>query len=307
MSYARSVRVLIFGGGGVLARSLASSFDLLYKERVRLVTRQECDVTDAGSVMRTLAEHLPSLVINCAAYTNVSRAEANVSEASSVNAVGATNVAIGARSIGADLIHISTDYVFSGHDRHLYRETDRPYPVQAYGLTKYWGERGVQATARNYLIVRLGWLFGKEYPNCAPMLAEHEGYEIEVKGEKSIHYANLWDDIVGTPTHVMLAADRIASSFPPYAQLDGGHIAHVAPRAEKAVSWYEFLVPSYKYVRRVKAPKVPARPRMGGLAPTEEMACGDYRDQLAMFEWEIRGGRSSTDTDPRWKLRTVRY
>jgi dTDP-4-dehydrorhamnose reductase len=121
----------------------------------------ELDVTDEAAVGAKIRRAAPHVVINCAAWTDVDRAEASEQAALAVNGLGAGNVARGATAAGAWTIHISTDYVFDGAKREPYVESDRPAPLSAYGRTKLAGERMVaQAAPAAHTIVRSSWLFG---------------------------------------------------------------------------------------------------------------------------------------------------
>jgi len=120
----------------------------------------EADVTHPAMLLHVIEEAHPSVVVNCAAWTDVDGAERHAAEAEAVNAVGAGNVAEAASCVGARLVHISTDYVFDGAKDEPYAETDKPHPLSVYGWTKLEGERAVLSSAPEALIVRTAWLYG---------------------------------------------------------------------------------------------------------------------------------------------------
>jgi dTDP-4-dehydrorhamnose reductase len=127
-------------------------------DEVRALTRADLDVTNLGSCLDALAG--VDAVVNCAAWTDVDGAESHEAQAFAVNAVGAANVARGCARHGAVMVHVSTDYVFSG-------DASRPYPVDAplaplnaYGRTKAAGEWAVRAECPRSYVVRTAWLYG---------------------------------------------------------------------------------------------------------------------------------------------------
>lgn len=123
--------------------------------------RSELDVTDSPAVTAKVRRLAPEVVINCAAWTDVDRAESAEDAAMVVNGKGAGNVAAAAHAIGAWTVQVSSDYVFDGRKQTPYVESDRPAPLSAYGRSKLAGEKEVaQAAPRAHTIVRTSWLFG---------------------------------------------------------------------------------------------------------------------------------------------------
>ncbi len=120
----------------------------------------ELDITSAESVDSYFALSKPSLVFNCAAMTNVDGCESNEKAANQVNAIGPKNLAVASSRYGSRLIHVSTDYVFSGDSAKPYEETDEPSPKTVYGRTKLDGERFVLENCRNSCVCRTAWLYG---------------------------------------------------------------------------------------------------------------------------------------------------
>jgi dTDP-4-dehydrorhamnose reductase len=111
-------------------------------------------------VFAGLREAKPDLVINCAAYTAVDRAENESDQAFAVNRDGAAHLARACNTLRVPLIHISTDYVFDGQADRPYREDDATRPLGVYGLSKWQGEEAVRRHLTEHLIVRTAWLFG---------------------------------------------------------------------------------------------------------------------------------------------------
>ena len=151
------MRVVITGHKGQLGRQLMAAFaghDILGLDM------PEADIT-RPAVSAQIADFRPELVVHAAAYTDVDGCETNPDLAFRVNAVGTQNVALGAARAGAALIHISTNEVFDGARRDLYREWDTPNPLSVYARSKAAGEQIVrELTGGRFYICRVAWLFG---------------------------------------------------------------------------------------------------------------------------------------------------
>jgi dTDP-4-dehydrorhamnose reductase len=125
----------------------------------------ELDITDLNALQRYADRKSVEWIINCAAYTDVDKAEDEKDRAFSINADGSLNIARVAREIGSRLIHISTDYVFDGNKKEVYRESDPPNPQNVYGKSKLQGEIYIEQTTSNYFIIRTAWLYGMNGSN----------------------------------------------------------------------------------------------------------------------------------------------
>ncbi len=187
----------------------------------------ELDIADEAAVLAALERAAPDCVINCAAFTNVDGAETQADLAHAVNGAGAGNMARAAAGTGAWTIHVSTDYVFDGHKREPYVESDPVSPQSVYGHSKLEGERAVaQAASGAHTIVRSSWLFGAAGP-CFPATI------LRLAEERDS--LSVVDDQVGCPTFtrhlagalVLLAGERRL-----------GGIVHVAGGGH--CSWFEF-------------------------------------------------------------------
>jgi dTDP-4-dehydrorhamnose reductase len=127
-----------------------------------ILSRTEADITDRDGLVHSLTSLRPTVIVNCAAWTAVDNAEDFASEAFAINAEGARNVAIAARTIGARLVHISTDYVFPGDEVGARNEDAATGPSSVYGASKLAGEEAVISEySANSLIVRTAWLYSK--------------------------------------------------------------------------------------------------------------------------------------------------
>lgn len=169
------LKVLVTGSNGQLASKLAA-FDGRDGISVFSVGRPECDITDSTSVRRNIEAFRPDIVVNAAAYTAVDAAETDHENAFAVNRDGAGNVAIATADFGIPVIHISTDYVFSGDKTDPYAEDDETGPTGVYGQSKLEGERVVAAANPKHLIIRTAWVysdFGKNFLKTMLRLAEN--------------------------------------------------------------------------------------------------------------------------------------
>ena len=153
------------------------------------------DITDRENVEKTLTEYHPDAVIHCAAWTNVDAAEApeNLAAVRKVNVGGTANLAKACAKINAKMLYISTDYVFDGQGERPWQPDDKNYaPLNVYGQSKLDGEKAVTDNLKNYFIVRIAWVFGKNGKNFVKtMLAVGKNHD-EVR---------VVNDQIGTPTY----------------------------------------------------------------------------------------------------------
>ncbi len=152
------MKTAILGAAGQLGRDLTQ---LLGADAVPL-TRADADLTRPDALRAALAAARPDVVVNCAAYNFVDRAESEPSAAFAVNAWAVRDLAVICRDLGCALIHFSTDYVFGLDEarRSPYAETDAPGPVSVYGLSKLAGEYVVRSTLPNHFVLRVCGLYG---------------------------------------------------------------------------------------------------------------------------------------------------
>ena len=156
----------ITGASGQLAKSLA---DLLNLREVSFVAwdKSILDITEKSSIS-VIAEALPDVLINCAAWTNVDGAEGDLEAAVKANRDGARNVAIAAKELNIPLVHISTDYVFSGNSERPWKTEDETHPISNYGLSKLLSEKSIEETwPEKSIILRTAWLYGPYGRNFA--------------------------------------------------------------------------------------------------------------------------------------------
>lgn len=153
------MRVLLTGGTGQLGRCLRDCMPSAWQ--VAAPARHELDIRDRLAVAACVARVSPALIINAAAHTGVDRAEDEADAAYDVNAQGAGNLAHAAAQAGARMVHVSTDYVFSGNLGRPYREADATGPLNVYGKSKLAGEIAVAQALPDALIIRTSWVFSE--------------------------------------------------------------------------------------------------------------------------------------------------
>jgi dTDP-4-dehydrorhamnose reductase len=178
---------LITGGSGQLGIAVSEELDS-YGLAFAAYGSKDLDITQ-GSIVRSLVSQvLPTVIVNCAAWTDVDAAETNEALASKVNADGVENLALAAKSCGAKLVHVSTDYVFSGHSETPWQVADEINPQSAYGRSKADGEGRVLGTyPENSSIVRTAWLYspwGKNFVKTMTSLALNGDGQVRVVSDQ---------------------------------------------------------------------------------------------------------------------------
>ncbi|OFW15291.1 MAG: dTDP-4-dehydrorhamnose reductase [Acidobacteria bacterium RIFCSPLOWO2_02_FULL_59_13] len=196
------MRILITGAGGMLGKELAVL--LPSANEVLPLGHSECDITVESQVERMFREWRPDLVVNCAACADVDGCELDSERAFAVNATGAGHVARAAERLASRLFHISTDYVFDGQKRTPYTETDPPHPINAYGQSKWEGEK--QVLERNgrstaHLVIRTSWLFGIHRPSFVEKVMAEAQSQTELQAVT---------DQIASPTWTFHLAQKIA-------------------------------------------------------------------------------------------------
>lgn len=191
------MKILITGACGQLGRTLMDIKDEARHEYIftdaypTVGGIRSLDICDAEAVGKFVGDNGVQVIVNCAAYTDVAKAETDAEAAFKVNAEAPGTLAKAAARTGALLIHISTDYVFDGKTNIAYAEDADPAPLNAYGRSKLAGECAVIASGCHYIIIRSAWLFSKYGKNFVKTILDKTSSQPSIK---------VVEDQVGTPT-----------------------------------------------------------------------------------------------------------
>jgi len=192
---------LVTGGSGQLGIAVSHELDICGIP-FHAWSSKDLDITQSSRVREAIEKESPTVIVNCAAWTNVDGAESHEIAASRVNSDGPENLAIAAKLIKAKLIHVSTDYVFSGVSQSPWNMADEVNPKSAYGRTKAQGESRVLATyPENSFIVRTAWLYSPWGKNFAKTMTK-----VAIKGEGEVKVVN---DQIGQPTSAFDLAQQL--------------------------------------------------------------------------------------------------
>ena len=233
-----NMNILVTGANGQLGREMRliaqdTPYHFIFTDVVEAegVETTLLDITSLEAVKQLVKAHDIHCIVNCAAYTNVDKAESDEAFCRVLNAEAPRNLAEAMKEVNGLLIHISTDYVFGGDPYNIpCREDQKGTPTGAYGRTKLEGEKYIQATGCDYVILRTAWLystFGNNFVKTMRRLgAERENLTVVF-------------DQIGTPTYARDLAEAIVAMLP---KLKTGvkEVYHFSN--EGVCSWYDFAV-----------------------------------------------------------------
>ena len=227
------MNVLITGCNGQLGNEMRAGMDLHDDHKYFLtdVTAEDesmrLDITDKNAVEAFVCDRQIELIVNCAAYTNVDKAEEDETTARAINCDAVRNLAEAAARNGAKMIHVSTDYVFNGKGFVPYKEEDEPSPATAYGRTKLEGEQALLKALPDAVIIRTAWLYSPFGNNFVKTM---------IRLGKERDQLNVVYDQIGSPTYARDLAVAI------YAVLESKEwhpgIYHFTN--EGVCSWFDF-------------------------------------------------------------------
>lgn len=218
-------KILITGANGQLGMALrhhprAASYHLIP------CSHADLDITDPASIQRAITTFSPDMVMNCAAYTAVDKAEQDLKQALNVNYIGAQNLAIACDTNEIPLIHVSTDYVFDGTHTIPYQEHDLACPINVYGDTKWRGEQVIREACKQHIVLRVSGVFseyGNNFLKTILRLAQ-EKKELRIVADQ-----------ITCPTYAGDIADVLFTIAQYPSRFGTYHYCNTAP-----VSWHQF-------------------------------------------------------------------
>ena len=222
-------KFLITGTNGQVGYCLTQQ--LQDEHEILAVGRNELDITDQSAVKKAIENFCPNVIINAAAHTAVDRAETEIELSKAINVKGPQYLAEAAKSVGAAILHISTDYVFDGQRAGKYKESDATDPQGVYGRTKLEGEQAVAAANDKFIVLRTAWVFGEHGNNFVKTM---------LRLAKTRDTLGVVADQVGGPTYagdIAKALIQIAEKIIAGEKVEYG-VYHLT--GEPYVSWYEF-------------------------------------------------------------------
>ena len=225
------MKILLLGKNGQVGSELQSSLARLGE--MTACDRGDLDLTNANAIRQKIRSLRPNIIVNAAAYTAVDLAEDEPEKAYAVNAVGPKNLAIWCQEYHIPLIHISTDYVFSGDKASPYLENDATNPVSVYGKTKLAGEQFIQDICPQHIILRVSWVFGQYGKNFVKTI---------IRLAKERETLKIVDDQIGNPTSAadiarVLLEIALTLSRCSFSESGWGTYHYCG---KNTVSWYQF-------------------------------------------------------------------
>ncbi len=223
------MHILVTGSNGQLGSEIKVQSSLYPKYEFHFTDIDDLDISNEKAVNEYIVKHNIMCVINCAAYTNVDKAESEKELAKKINVQAVKYLAKACTKYNAKIIHISTDYVFDGKNFRPYRETDFTNPQSVYGETKLEGEKMLEEFAKTAVIIRTSWLYSSYGNNFVKTM---------LKYGKEREKLNVVYDQIGSPTYAANLASIVLKNIDDLQWIQGTHIYHYSD--EGVCSWYDF-------------------------------------------------------------------
>lgn len=223
------MQILVTGSNGQLGteiRKLSGGFD---SHRFIFTDVENLDLTGDDKVEMFFQSNHPDIILNCAAYTAVDRAEAEKEQAFALNASVPGHLARIAERTGAKLVHFSTDYIFNGKNHIPYVESDQGDPQSSYGLSKFNGEKEILKHNAAGMIIRTSWLYSEYRTNFVRTI---------LKKSRETNEIRVVFDQIGSPTYAYDLAETILKLIPEISKQTNMEVFHYAN--EGVTSWYDF-------------------------------------------------------------------
>jgi dTDP-4-dehydrorhamnose reductase len=225
------MKILVTGSNGQLGNEIRVLSEQFSEHSYLFTDIAELDICDKTAIEEIIVKNHIQLIINCAAYTAVDRAEQEQQFAFKLNAEAIGNLCEVAQSNDIFLVHISTDYVFDGHKKGPYLETDLPNPFSVYGKTKCKGEEIILQHQLPSIIIRTSWLYSSFGNNFVKTI-------LRLSHEKT--HLNVISDQIGAPTYARDLAKVILQIIASGKLPDKPEIYHFAN--EGRISWFDFAI-----------------------------------------------------------------
>ncbi len=230
--------VLILGALGQAGHALVETTAAAGRDPATVLAwgRDDLDIRDAVAVNEALQRLRPHAVINCTVFQPVDRCETEPEEAFGVNSIAAGNLARGCRAVGSRLVHLSTDYVFSGPRRRPFLESHRAEPLNVYGASKLAGEHLVLAASPVHMVIRTSCVFGRPHTGHGNRSFVERMYARALRGEPTL----VVNDQVVSPT----SATDLAAGIWYLLGCGATGLFHVAGDGE--CSWYRLARQAFR-------------------------------------------------------------
>ena len=225
-------KILVTGAKGMLGYDCVRELNKRGYNNVSGIDKDELDLTDEVKVISYITEFAPEVIIHCAAYTLVDKAEEDIDSAFNINSLVPKYIAKAASICGAKMVYISSDYVFDGLGDKPYEIDDKTSGLSVYGKSKLQGEENVKANLEEYFIVRTSWLFGINGNNFVKTM-------IRLKDKKEINVVN---DQIGSVTYTVDLAKEIVDLIET-TKYGTYHVTN-----EGFISWYDFAKEIFRLI-----------------------------------------------------------
>ena len=245
-------KILVIGAGGQLGQCLKTVAERRGINEIVFPAEADANILNEAGLHDLLAKEQPAFVINCAAYTAVDKAEDETDLAKAINETGAAYLASACLANGATLVHVSTDFVFEGHEVKLLKENDEAKPINFYGVTKLDGELAVANKLPAHFIIRTSWLYSEYANNFVKTMLKLGAERDEL---------NIIADQVGTPTYAIDLANAIFEIITSSSTAYG--VYHYSN--EGVTSWFDFA----KAIFDISETTVKVNPIPGSAYPTK--------------------------------------
>jgi len=273
-----SYKILLLGKNGQLGHEFVNYFNLHQDFRVDAFDHRELDITDRKKIFLTIKENAYNLIINCTAYNTVDLAEDESNLANAVNFLGVRNLAEAAKINNAKLIHFSTDYIFDGNQKKPYCEYDNPNPLSAYGISKLYGEKAIREVYKNYLIIRVSWVFGGNNNFVTKLINwSKQNQELEIISDQISSPTYTYDLVKAV---LLLINKNISGTF------------HITNTPVNKIEWAKYILAKINWTGKIHAVNMES---VNFIAPRPKYAILDNSLFQYSVNWEMPDWQEATD------------